>query len=362
VPPRPVVMPSGRVNGPEANCDDATAGAKQVCRQSADGHSDMSAGVGGIFTTIAAFTGAGAFIDFYVGKEGQKRVKDWLETWWYRLSDIPVRAVGREEALNALRVIDYLFGPKLFSWKRLKSATIFKSLSLCVFPVLYIVIARINKLNPEITGVDNLQIVIDVFIICLSFSISRGLIAATIFVLRKDYFPNLAIALTLLVAQLLLFVYFGALTVGIVSVVSNSVRIITLSYYSTGSFVFVLATLNGIFEVIHNAIMRDMASWTTNPVRLVMFILTSPIRAFDIKEGTSIVEIHMYLSGLFDFLGLNLFRAPLALLFFGSYLLVPVWPRMLTLYARIIESDKPVFTLVGAGIGGFASAVAALLK
>lgn len=89
-------------------------------------------GCRGVLTTVAACTGAGAFIDFYIGKDGQKRVKDWLETWWIRLSYIPVRAVGREEALNALRVIDYLFGPKLFSWKRLRSASIFKLISLCI--------------------------------------------------------------------------------------------------------------------------------------------------------------------------------------------------------------------------------------
>jgi len=59
---------------------------------------------------------------------------------------------------------------------------------------------------------------------------------------------------------------------------------------------------------------------------------------------------------------LNAGRLLLAILFFGSYLLVPIWPLILTVYARVIESDKPVFTVVGAGIGGFASAVSALLK
>jgi hypothetical protein len=67
-------------------------------------------------------------------------------------------------------------------------------------------------------------------------------------------------------------------------------------------------------------------------------------------------------SSKLDSIILNTGRLLLALVFFGSYLLVPIWPRMLTLYARVIESDKPVFTVVGAGIGGFASAISALLK
>jgi hypothetical protein len=70
----------------------------------------------------------------------------------------------------------------------------------------------------------------------------------------------------------------------------------------------------------------------------------------------------MYMSVLFDFFGLNLFRAILALLFVGSYILVLVWPWPLKLFARVIESDKPVFTLIGTAFGGFASAISVLLK
>jgi hypothetical protein len=95
--------------------------------------------VGNVFATIATCTGAGAFIDFYLGKSGQQWVKDWLETWWIRLSYIPVRAVGREEALNALRVIDYLFGPELLSFKRLGSAVIFKIVSMIIYPGLFLI-------------------------------------------------------------------------------------------------------------------------------------------------------------------------------------------------------------------------------
>jgi hypothetical protein len=68
---------------------------------------------------IIAIGGLGAFIDFYIGKAGQKRVTDWLETWWLRLSDVRWGNFGREEALFAVQVIDRLFGKRLFSIRRL---------------------------------------------------------------------------------------------------------------------------------------------------------------------------------------------------------------------------------------------------
>jgi hypothetical protein len=319
----------------------------------------MSADAGGVLTTIAACTGVGAFVDFYIGKDGQKRVKDWLETWWYRLSDIPVRAVGREEAQNALRVIDYLFGPKLFSLKRLWSAYLFKLISLCVFPGLYVIIALIFRLNTEFIGEDIFQFAWDVLIICISFSISRGLITVTIFVLRQGYFLNFAIASIFLIIQFLVFMYLGAITSTIGAITGSVLPIIISDYIRTGSFTYAFTTVTIVAKMIYFQL-ENADLWPNSPLGAFIRILTIPVRAFIVRDST--LEIHMEVSDTFDFLVLNIFRALLAIAFFGSYLLVPVWPRILTLYARVIESDKPVFTVVGAGIGGFASALSALLK
>jgi hypothetical protein len=67
-------------------------------------------GVESALATIAACGGAGAFIDFWIGKGGEKRVRDWLETWWLRFSYVNVRNFGREEALFAVTVLNRLFG------------------------------------------------------------------------------------------------------------------------------------------------------------------------------------------------------------------------------------------------------------
>jgi hypothetical protein len=314
-----------------------------------------------VLTTLAACTGVGAFVDFYIGKDGQKRVKDWLETWWYRLSDIPVRAVGREEALNALRVIDYLFGPKLFSWKRLRSACGFKLISLCVFPWLYFVIGLVRGLNIELIDLDMSQLVWEVIVICISFSICKGLIAITISILRENYFLNFVIAFILLMTQLLFFLYLGPLMSSVVSMTASTIIVGISDYFRTGSLNYAFTTVTFIAKMLYLEL-EHTHPWANGPIATLWKMLAIPVRAFIVGDDASTLEIHMEVSDTFDFLGLNLFRALLALGFFGSYLLLPVWPRILTLCARVIESDKPVFTVVGAGIGGFASAISALVK
>jgi hypothetical protein len=69
--------------------------------------------------TVVACAGIGAFIDFYIGKSGQRRVKDCLETWWLKFSDVRWGALGREEALFAVQILNLLFGDRLFSARRM---------------------------------------------------------------------------------------------------------------------------------------------------------------------------------------------------------------------------------------------------
>ena len=68
---------------------------------------------------VVAFGVVGAFIDFYIGKPGQQRVRDRLETWWLRFSYVRWGNFGREEALFAVQVMDRLFGRRLLSVQRI---------------------------------------------------------------------------------------------------------------------------------------------------------------------------------------------------------------------------------------------------
>jgi hypothetical protein len=48
---------------------------------------------------VGACAGVGKFLDFWIGKAGQQRLKDRLETWWLRVSYVRWDNLGREEAL-----------------------------------------------------------------------------------------------------------------------------------------------------------------------------------------------------------------------------------------------------------------------
>jgi hypothetical protein len=93
---------------------------------------------GNALTSVAACGGMGAFIDFYIGKRGQQRVRGWLETWWLKLSYVRWGNFGREEALFAVQVMDRLFGRRLFSVRRMTSVTIITSVSICVMLSLFL--------------------------------------------------------------------------------------------------------------------------------------------------------------------------------------------------------------------------------
>jgi len=54
-------------------------------------------------------------VDFYIGKPGQRRVRDRLEMWWLRLSDVRWGNFGRGEALCAVQVMDRIFGRRIFA-------------------------------------------------------------------------------------------------------------------------------------------------------------------------------------------------------------------------------------------------------
>jgi hypothetical protein len=58
---------------------------------------------------IALLGGAGAAIDFYIGRAGQKRVKDWLERKWYQFHEVNWHNFGEKEARYYIDFADRVF-------------------------------------------------------------------------------------------------------------------------------------------------------------------------------------------------------------------------------------------------------------
>jgi hypothetical protein len=199
----------------------------------------MSADSGGVLTTIATCAGAGAFIDFYIGKDGQKRVKDRLDSWRRRLLEIKIEEVGRAEAQNALRVIDYLFGPKLFSWKRLKSAIIFKLVSLCIYPGLYIAAAAVGlvRIDFEIDESSLLTIIFDLFFLALSISISRFIVTIAIRLVGQSIVRNLLLIICSILLQFIVLIYLNGLITATVGFLPAAVGIVLDSFDESSSVI-----------------------------------------------------------------------------------------------------------------------------
>ena len=71
-----------------------------------------------ILSSIALCGGVGAIIDFVIGKKGQKKVRDSLETFWVRLSDVNVKTFARAEAQFAAQLMENILG-RFFSLRRI---------------------------------------------------------------------------------------------------------------------------------------------------------------------------------------------------------------------------------------------------
>jgi hypothetical protein len=66
---------------------------------------------------------------------------------------------------------------------------------------------------------------------------------------------------------------------------------------------------------------------------------------------------------VFTALSPSIFRFVLSIIFVGSFLLRPLVMRPISLvWARIVESDKPIFTVIFGGAAAFASAISEVAK
>ncbi len=67
------------------------------------------ASLDGIAAPIALCVAIGGVLDFYLGKAGQKRIRDVLTTWWLKLSYVNIHNLPQSEARSALKVISIDF-------------------------------------------------------------------------------------------------------------------------------------------------------------------------------------------------------------------------------------------------------------
>ena len=316
-----------------------------------------------IFSTIATCAGIGALIDFYIGKDGQKKTKLYLEEWWYRLSYMSLTFIGKEELKNTIAILDALFGVPFFSRRRWRSAVVFKILSLCIYPGLYCLVSLLDGI-PIRSGqsIQNfLDVVADIIFINISVSITRAIITRSIRLFSADVYVNMSITIALFMLQFIVLTYALPITFSIMQSISSSVPTAVFMMALGESF---SSIINGIMQTVGYSfhLQADVYLIDLNPVTRFIGIFSFPTHPFAVMNHHREFVPNLSLSRYFDTLFVNIGRWVLAFMFFISYLVVLAWPKFLTLWARVIESDKPVFTILGTGVGGLAGGIAALLK
>jgi hypothetical protein len=275
-----------------------------------------------IASAVIVIGGLGAFIDFLIGRSGQERAKDFLLKWWVRFDDVHWQNFGREEGLFAYRLIPRVFGRRIWSLRRVVAFFVLL-MTLFVFSVFdskfYISCHYCN--NKFFYGT------IAIGISFCSFSVSviytRFLTALMIRLCDTSRIRNLIVFVTMLMANLLILRTWSPMTE------INRKIILYIIEFST----------------LHDIDIQSVDQIRGSPVLTQQFSTTDSIAIFSLPYVPS------------------LFRVILSIVFVGSFLLRPLVMRPLSLvWARIIESDKPVFTLTFGGAAAFASAISEAAK
>jgi hypothetical protein len=314
---------------------------------------------GNALTIVAAFGVVGAFIDFYIGKRGQQRVQDWLETWWLRLSYVRWGSFGREEALFAVQVMDRLFGRRLVSIHRLivvaVTTLIVSVLIRALFLTGHVVLSKHDY---------SLLIWLMIAMISLSMSLSITRFSAKAIAILLTHAPYLNVIGTAILAifQYVLFCYLTPLITYFHYLIYGMIDHLWTDYsdgFSSISYTFKTLTNLAIWKLI---ITVDFLPQYRN-VTLLPTIQISHIRSLLMVHRLEI-PAGVFLLRLSDVLALIpiLVRFSILAIFVGSFFLQTAQRPIMTLWARIIESDKPVFTLLFGGTAALAKAIQEIIK
>ncbi|WP_284310950.1 hypothetical protein [Labrys miyagiensis] len=290
--------------------------------------------MGAAIATIGFFSCLGAFIDFMLGKAGQTAVKKRLEDWWLRMSYVRWGNFGREEALFAAVTITRTFG-LTFSFRRI------------VISLALVCIGCIIVLSEGGASLYILSLILVAVLLIVSFNISLSI---TIFIARmagsKLLSENIYINFCYFVAAIVL--QYGIMVWGLLL---GLMAIISLIVLMCGYIPYFLGlhspdtTINQLNDVWREAIVKIIAILppSLNPL--------DPL--FRTLQQGPVPDLPSLLYGLFIFLInflVNALRFALALLFLLSFIFRPLKSPIMTLFARVIESDKPIFTLVCGGV------------
>jgi hypothetical protein len=277
---------------------------------------------------IATIGGLGAFIDFLIGRAGQEKTRDLLLKWWVRFDDVRWRNFGREEGLFAGRLIEQWFGKKIWSLRRIVAAVALYVVFLLVAYVTSFAIIGHNVSCHYCQKYEHpiMIVIIVIFYFCMSISFVRFI--------------------TFLMADLCGVGKTRNRLVFLVVLVVNYFMLIYLSPFFAG-----------YRESLDEIIFRGSRSHSDLEALQYAPLTTFSIDTY-LKRG-EIDRTAIFVLACFP----SLIRFILSIVFVGSFLLKPLIMGPVNLvWRRIVESDKPVFTLIFGGAAVLATAMSEVAK
>jgi hypothetical protein len=322
---------------------------------------------------IVAIGGLGAFIDFLIGRTGQERAKDFLLRWWMRFEDVRWRNFGREEGLFAAQLIEKCFGKRIWSVRRIAAALLFLILFLIVGYSEFIIFPSTKDFL--CFGCKDDLLYYDRSINMLrSLSSSGNIICAHC--TNRDAWPLGLISLFLSVVAFSISVSFtilltsrmaslcgvGELRNIVIFVLMLFVNYLILAFWFPVTQVVKFNEAKAFLAVAMFQDLTLLKSFVGDVISAVFDNLSQIIRNLSLHNIRTIVSSFKEPVDLFALslvtLCPSLFRFLLSIVFVSSFLLRPLVMRPVSLvWARIIESDKPVFTVIFGGAAAFATAL-----
>lgn len=319
---------------------------------------------------IGIFASIGAFIDFYLGKSGQKQVRESLARIWIVLDDVPVKDLAKKEAVFALQALTSMLGS---SWRSPRRALV----PLLIYLGYSALLPPKGAFGSQ-SHVLSLHHAYQIAILLATTSIS---IAITIAVARKISRSRFDSALASVIALAAAITLQTALILAENSYNSDSLtnlqRVVNRAAWDallpSGYDVKITRMEIGEDVVEPNLKLTQFQEAISDTVYLVLV----PLGYFDrlyrmisgqasLEDSVGLMEVCLSLTtyeyGRGGALGctastISYVRMLLLLLFFFVLLLRPMKTVVSTLVLRITESEKPVFTLV---LGSLAAMVKAI--
>jgi len=329
-------------------------------------------------SAIGGLAAVGGFVDFLISRREQEQLRDWMTNWWVRFEDVKWSNFGRKESEQAIAMLDRLAGARLWSVKRWKFVgTTSLGLMLLVAIVLVVGLATPFAESSD-TPVRSFFDAANNYWQVTDFNIASVLIAvATCLALGLSISMFRLLAWIVVLSSpsgLIGFLFFGVLLL---------LQLVLLLYWSSAvTELLILVPAN----LVSNILLYDDTYFVTEILRIdieaaLRRVFAPPsMRIFDLKFqvtryfiwDTLLLQTMSPGEGWrnqaegFKFatdLASNGLRIGFALVFLSSFVFGSVLkPLISRLWAGIIESTKPTFTMLLGGVATVYEGLSALFK